>query len=171
MKKSFILTAILLLGSCSMTENGLVLGTPDYEQRDIEVNELDLAILKKADALLSSDNHWSNDASVNCQDKPQPGMIGFVDGHDVMATRWSLYCALQLASVEIIGSYMHRLPALQEVRFTIADNYPMRWNVHRLVDFNANPNTTFSDVKNVLYITIARVKQKLEQYQSEKTRH
>ena len=168
MKIIIILLAGFMFSACTRTESGLMLDAPDYEHRDIEVNNLDLDVLQKADALLSSEEHWSKDPSMKCHDVLQPGMPGFVDGHDVMASKISLYCALELACVETIGSYMHRLPALQEVRFTIADNYPMRWKVHYLADFNANPQTTFSDVKNVLYITIARVKQKLERYQAEK---
>ena len=156
MRKIITLSLSLCICACSMTENGLVLGTPDYEQRDIEVNRLDLAVLVRADALLSSEEHWSKNPSQKCADIPHPGMPGFIDGHDVMA------------SVETIGAYMHRLPALQEVRFTIADNYPGRWKVHRLADFNAHPQTTFSDVKKVLRVTIERVKQKLAQQQADK---
>lgn len=171
MRRLIAIFGLFILCSCYRTENGLMSGLPDYEKRDIEVNELDLNVLQKADAFLSSENHWSKDSSMKCQDKPEPGMIGYINGHDVMATKWSLYCALQQASVDTIGSYMHRLPALQEVRFTIDDNYPTRWKVHRLVDFNSHPDTTFSDVKNVLYITVARVKQKLEQYRAQKEKH
>ena len=64
------------------------------------------------------------------------------------------------------GQYIHRRPALQEVRFTIDDNYKDRWKVHRLADFNSHPNTTYTDVVKVLDVTIYRVKQKLEHYNS-----
>lgn len=151
----------LLLFACSMNKNEVVQDASDYEHRDIEVNSLDLKILQRADAILSSKAHWSKDPSIKCADLPQPGKIGFVDGHDVLATKYNLYCALEIATAQTVGSFLHQYPAIQEVRFTIADNYPMRWKKHRLLEFNAHPDTTFKDVKNVIYITIARVKQKI----------
>ena len=130
------------------TENGIVLGLPDYESRDIHVSQVDLGILIKADALLSSKDIWSRDRISNCS---QPG-------------RLDLYCALERASVEVIGKYIHRQPALQEVRFIIDDDYRERWTKHRLVDFNANKDTSFEDIKSVLAQAIATVRRKLALY-------
>jgi hypothetical protein len=50
---------------------------------------------------------------------------------------------------------------LQEVRFSIDDNYKNRWSTHRLIDFNANKDTRFEDIKSVLNMAISNVKIKI----------
>ena len=142
-----ILIAVMafILFGCYRTENGLVVGLPDYEKRHIAVTPVDLDILLKADTLLQGQSSWSKDGSRFCSD----------------STTLSLFCALQKASIEVTGKYVHRQPALQEVRFVIDDNYRSRWKVHRLADFNAHPDTRFNDVKTVIAIAIKNVKRKL----------
>lgn len=158
MKKKiiYITVTFLLLGSFLIlgvigvykTENGIVLGLPDYEKRDIRVSQVDLDILTKADAFLSNESRWRKGRASNCS---QPEKL-------------DLYCALERASVEVMGKYIHRQPALQEVRFSIDDHYRDRWEKHRLMDFNSNKNTSFEDVKSVLAQAIAAVKGKLALY-------
>lgn len=72
-----------------------------------------------------------------------------------------LFCALEKASIDVMGKYIHRQPALQEVRFAIDDNYKSRWSKHRLIDFNSNKDTSFNDVKSVLEMAISTVKMKI----------
>ena len=158
MKKKLIYAAvILILLSCYVifgvigvykTENGIVLGLPDYEKRTIHVSQVDLEILTKADTLLSNKNRWSKARVSNC----------------AQAKNLDLYCALQKACVAVMGKYIHRQPALQEVRFAIDDNYRERWTKHRLIDFNAAKETSFNDIKSVLAQAIATVKGKLAHY-------
>ena len=136
---------ILLLIGCTKTENGLVFGTPDYEKRDISVSEVDLLILKKADELLANEKQWEKSSVRKCGESQS----------------LSLYCALEKASIEIMGKYVHRQAGLQEVRFVINDKYKGRWKVHRLADFNAHSDTTFYDVKSVLKEAILAVEGKL----------
>jgi len=64
--------------------------------------------------------------------------------------KWSLFCALAKASIEITGKYKHRRVAMQEIRFTINDNFPERWREHQLMEFNNHPATTFRDIRQVL---------------------
>ena len=74
-------------------------------------------------------------------------------------TTWSLFCALQKASIEVLGEYQHRRVSLQEVRFAIVDASPGEQFRHRLRDFN---NTrSFDEVKNVLAVAIQRVEARL----------
>jgi hypothetical protein len=141
----FLIVASLVICSCYRTENGLVLGLPDYEKRSIKVTQADLDILLKADALLKDKTVWSKRADRQCDN----------------SARLSLFCALKEATIEVIGKYVHRQPALQEVRFVIDDNYKNRWKIHRLADFNAHPDTTFRDVKTVIAKAIENVKRKL----------
>ena len=139
-------TLLLLLSvGCTKTENGIVFGTPDYEQRSIAVSKVDLSILKRADELLSSETQWDKSSVRKCGE----------------SHKLSLYCALEKASIEIMGEYVHRQAGLQEVRFAIDDKYKSRWKVHRLADFNAHPDTTFFDVKSVLNEAILSVEGKL----------
>ena len=53
-------------------------------------------------------------------------------------TAWSLFCALQRASVEVLGSNDHRRAALQQVRFAIEAAAPDRVFEHRLRDYNGH---------------------------------
>ncbi len=161
MKKRIVYATVtlILLGSLVMfgvigvykTENGIVLGLPDYEKRDIHVSQVDLDVLARADALLSSESGWSKGRVSNC----------------LQSEKLDLYCALERASVEVIGKYIHRQPALQEVRFAIDDHYRERWTKHRLVDFNSNKDTKFEDIKAVLEKAISIVREKLAVYNAE----
>ena len=151
---------VLLLGSFILfgvigvyqTENGIVIGLPDYEKRDIRVSQTDLDILTKADGLLPDESAWRKEHVPDC----------------LQSTKLDLYCALEKASVDVTGKYVHRQPALQEVRFTIDDRFRKRWTKHRLIDFNADKATTFEDVKAVLAQAIATVKGKLAGYKKQK---
>ena len=139
------LLTTLVLCSCYQTENGLVVGLPEYEERNLEVTRADLEILLKADALLKDETVWSKDSARVCPDTAKKNLL----------------CALEQASLEVNGKYIHRQPALQEVRFVIDDNYKNRWTVHRLEDFNSHPDTSFGDVKTVLAKAIESVRGRL----------
>ncbi len=143
----YVLTVLmlLLLSGCYRTENGLIFGKPDYEKRNIQVTGIDLKILLRANDLLVDEKSWSRKNERECNNQKP----------------YSLYCALEKSSIEIIGSYIHRQPALQEVRFSIDDLYGDYWEYHRLADFNSNKKTSFLDIKKVLSVAIQRVKQKL----------
>ena len=160
MKKKilYVLLASTLLGlfiifgviGVYKTENGIVLGLPDYEKRTIRVSQIDLDILSKADALLLNENSWRKEIVSDCS----------------LSKKLDLYCAIEKASVDVMGKYVHRQPALQEVRFAIDDHYRERWTKHRLIDFNANQNTNFEDIKSVLAQAIATVRGKLALYKA-----
>jgi len=47
------------------------------------------------------------------------------------------------------GKYKHRRVAMQEIRFTINDNFPESWREHQLMAFNNRPVTTFRDIRQV----------------------
>lgn len=134
-----------MLGGCTKTENGLVFGIPDYEKRDIRVSQVDLDILNKAHQLLSNERVWVKEHPSDC----------------TKTEKLDLFCALENASIDVMGKYIHRQPALQEVRFAIDDNYKSRWRKHRLIDFNSNKDTSFDDVKLVLEMAISKVKMKI----------
>ena len=151
---AFAFASIGLVG-CAINQNDtlpiffdgsrIVWGTPAYEQRNIAVSQIDLDVLIRARAALPDQNRWERVSQRSCEP----------------ASSRSLFCALQSAQKEITGTYDHRLPAMQEVRFVIDDQFPKRWTAHRLMDFNSHPQTTFEDVLFVLDTAILTVKSKL----------
>jgi len=145
MRKLLIVVLIAMACGCTKTENGLVFGIPDYEKRDIRVSQIDLDILNKANQLLSDERTWKKGHPSDC----------------TKTEKLDLYCALEKASLDVTGKYVHRQPALQEVRFVIDDNYKNRWNKHRLIDFNSHKDTIFDDIKSVLNMAISTVRMKI----------
>ena len=114
----------------------------ELEKRDQVVSEEDFQILKRAKEILSDEAVWDRNDDRNCEKTDQ---------------KWSLFCALWKASIEITGEYQHRRVALQEVRFAIEDVSGGKAYKHRLMDFN---NTSpFSDIHKVLQIALERVEQ------------
>lgn len=141
LQKTFVLGLTLAaLAGCATAP------PPAYEERDQPVSAQDLEILDKANALLASESDWNRKDTRECP----PGALTL-----------SLFCALQKASIEALGSYDHRRVALQEVRFAIEDVSGGREFEHRLMDFNNLPETTFGDIKKVLAISRANVAARL----------
>jgi len=116
--------------------------TPEAEQRNMPVSPADLRILEMADALLSDPSRWNRHDDRSCTPED---------------TTWSLFCALQRASIEVLGSYDHRRVALQEVRFAIEEAASGAVFEHRLRDYNNLQTTSFQDVKAVLHVARDRV--------------
>jgi hypothetical protein len=116
--------------------------TPEAEQRNMPVSPADLRILEVADALLSDPSKWNRHDDRTCTPED---------------TTWSLFCALQRASIEVLDSYDHRRVALQEVRFAIEEAAPAAVFEHRLRDYNNLQTTSFQDIKAVLHVARERV--------------
>ena len=106
----------------------------------------DLRILERADQILSDSTKWdrADDRVCNPSD-----------------TTWSLFCAVEKATAEVLGEYRHedRLgqAATREVRRVIEDLNPGRRFEHRLMDYNNLPTTSFDDIKRVLRLARERV--------------
>jgi hypothetical protein len=120
--------------------------SPEAEQKDQPVTDEDLKILDRADAILSDPAKWNRQDDRTCTPAD---------------TTWSLFCALQRASVEVLGTYDHRRVALQEVRFAIEEAAPGQEFEHRLRDYNNLPTTRFEDIKAVLHVARKRVADRL----------
>jgi hypothetical protein len=120
--------------------------SPDAESRNQPVTTEDLRILQRADRILSSPAVWNRHDTRTCTPADRT---------------WSLFCALEKASLEIMGEYRHREVALQEVRFAIVDaTRGMRFE-HRLMDYNNLASTRFEDIKAVLKVATDRVRTRL----------
>ena len=127
----------------------LGLGLACGEDREQPVSAEDVAILVRADALLSDAAVWNRADDRDCRDDEATG-------------KRSLFCALEKACTDVLGSYDHRRVALQEVRFAIEDATGGRTFDHRLRDFNNLPETRLEDVKRVLAVAKDRVSARLK---------
>ena len=102
------------------------------------ITRADLQIVKRSRELLNSEAKWNRADNRNCPAE---------------AKTVSLYCALQMATVELGGKAEHRGAALQEARFVIDEIAVDRNYEHRLMNYNNDPTTTFADIQEVLRIT------------------
>ncbi len=110
-----------------------------YLDHDPEVPfaQTDLAIIQKTWDLLKNPNTWHKNDDRDCED-------------DVKDKSYSLFCALQAASIEVEGGYNHRNAVMQLVRHQINEEYPNRKWEHRLRDFNNMPETTHKKIAKFL---------------------
>jgi hypothetical protein len=102
------------------------------------VTKVDLQIIKRAREILDAPAKWNRADNRECPAE---------------AKTFSLYCALQKATIEVTGKAEHRGAALQEARFVIDEIAADRNYEHRLMNYNNDPTTTFADIQEVLRIT------------------
>jgi len=139
----------MLLAGLSTPATQITQTSPQLEQRDQPVTDDDVAILTRAQALLKSSSSWNRADERECKDDEASG-------------KRSLFCALEKACIEVLGSYDHRRVALQEVRFAVEDATRGRDFAHRLRDFNNLPETRLEDIQRVLAVAKERVSARLK---------
>lgn len=88
------------------------------------VSHADIAIIEKAVKILESQDRRNLEGDRNCED-------------DFHSERFSAFCALYAASIEIDGEYRHRRPAMQAARDSLLDKFPGAY-AHTLRDINNN---------------------------------
>jgi hypothetical protein len=133
----------------SARQSALTPTSQEQERRDQAVTAEDLLILEKAAGLLSTETTWNRNDDRECADDEASG-------------KRSLFCALQKASIDVLGKYDHRRAALQEVRFAVEDATRGQQFEHRLRDFNNLPSTTLADVRTILQVAAERVQARLK---------
>lgn len=101
------------------------------------VTQADLQIVQRARKILDSPSKWNRADNRVCPEG---------------AKTFSLYCALEMATIELGGKSEHRGAALQEARFVIDEIAADRNYDHRLMGYNNDPNTTFTDIQEVFSI-------------------
>jgi hypothetical protein len=107
------------------------------------VKKIDLQIVQRARAILSSKSKWNHADTRVCKST---------------AKTFSLYCALEKAAQEVSGGFEHRGAVMQQARFVIDDlNIKKKDYEHRLMDYNNDPNTTFEDIQKILRLLEACV--------------
>jgi hypothetical protein len=129
---------VVLLVALSAHAQGIVTQSASDSNVRPPISKADLQIIKRARGILDSPSKWNRTDNRQC---PQE------------AKTISLYCALQIATVEVGGKAEHRGAALQEARFVIDEIAADRKYEHRLMNYNNDPTTTFEDIQEVLRIT------------------
>ncbi len=109
-------------------------------------NPTGLKILQRADEILKDEASWDNKDDRKCE-------------NDRQNQKWSLYCALYLASFDVIKDFNHRNSAMEMVRKTIEEMNPNKKYRHRLMDFNNEES--FEEVKSILALSINKFEEVL----------
>jgi hypothetical protein len=123
----------------------VIIGFFMLERRDRPVTADDLRIVARAKALLPNEQVWNRNDDRECTD-------------DELSGKRSLFCALQKATIEVLGEYDHRRVALQEVRFAIEDATRGQDFDHRLRDYNNLPQTKLTDIWRALDVATERMR-------------
>jgi hypothetical protein len=109
---------------------------------EVAPGPFDLAILKRADAILKSADVWNRTDNRKCAPT---------------APSWSIYCAAERATIEVTGGFHHRRPAMELVRKIVDERSKGRNYHHRLMDYNNDPSTTLADVHSLFAEAISRI--------------
>ena len=96
----------------------------------------DIQILERAMNLLNNGNNWNRIDNRVCDDSSYP-------------YKWSLFCALHQASIDIDSEYRHLRPAVQAARQAIDEATSGKKYEHVLRDFN-NEAKSFNSITQVL---------------------
>jgi hypothetical protein len=144
----FVLLLVALSGA-SLADQSVKSPPEAYKLQDDTVTQEDLRILQRADQLLASEAFWNHS---------QDNRVCY---H--LQETFSLFCALFVASRDVIGKYEHRRVAVQEVRIAIQEVAGGEILPHPLKDYNNLPKTRFADIKKVLEIATGRVSARLKQ--------
>jgi len=132
-----VFAALLPLAVAAQTPATQPAAADDSDARP-PVTPADLQIVQRARQLLDSPAKWNRTDNRKCP---------------ADAKTFSLYCALETATVQSGRNFEHRAAALQEMRFVIDEITAERNYDHRLMDYNNDPATTFADIQEVFRIT------------------
>ena len=139
------LSFLLVVGSIALGAQDFTSDSPSNAKPP--VSETDIRIVQRARKILTSPAKWNR-----------------ADDRKCPATQktYSLYCALEKATIELSEKFEHRGAAMQEARFVI-DEVLARGNhyEHRLRDFNNDPKTTFADTQRFFGLVEERIKKRL----------
>jgi hypothetical protein len=109
---------------------------------EVPPNDLDREIVQRAATMLSSTSVWNRNDNRECP---------------ASATSWSIYCAMEAATLEVTGGVDHRRPAMEVVREIVDDRTKGRPYHHRLMDYNNDPTTTLNDVQSLFHDALERM--------------
>ncbi len=111
-------------------------------KREVPPSDLDRRIVQRASAILRSVNVWNREDNRLCP---------------ASARSWSIYCAMQRASIEVTEGFHHRRPAMEAVREMLDQRTSGRSYSHRLMDYNNDPSTSLADVQSLFSAALRRM--------------
>ena len=103
-------------------------------EHEVTPSGVDRDIVVRARAILASVAAWNRADNRKCA---------------AGAKTFSIYCAMETATIEVAGAFHHRRPALQVVRAIVDERSAGRPYDHRLMDYNNDPTTTLADVQGL----------------------
>ena len=106
------------------------------------IRPIDLQALERTKELLSQEESWNHDDDRRCDD-------------DFSNSRWSLYCALKQAYLDVTRDFNHRAAGLNIVRETISVLNPDWEYKHQLMEFNNDE--LYADIIKLLDISIQKM--------------
>jgi hypothetical protein len=112
-------------------------------KHEVPPNAVDKEILDHASRVITSEAVWNRADDRQCR---------------ADATKWSIYCAVERAMIEVTGGFNHRRPAGQVVRQIVDERSANRHYSHRMMDYNNDPQTVMADVRSLFAEAIARIK-------------
>jgi len=123
-------------------------GSSDEPDAHPPVTTADLKIVHRARQILDDSSKWNRADTRNCP---------------ADASTFSLYCALEKATKDVTGAFQHRSAAMQEARFVIDEIAPNRKKYeHRLMDYNNDPSTSFTDIQKVFDLMERHISDRLK---------
>jgi len=111
--------------------------------KQVAPNAMDRRILIRAAAILNVDSVWNRADDRKCAPA---------------ARTWSIYCAVEKATIEIAGAFHHRRPAAELVREIVEERTKGKSYEHRLMDYNNDSSTRLADVRSLFAEAIQRIK-------------
>jgi hypothetical protein len=125
--------------------NFKVSSTLDFDldtAHEVGPDALDRGIVQRAAAILSTTAVWNRADTRECPKN---------------ANVWSIYCAMEKATIPVTAGFQHRRPALEVVRVIVEERSVTRNYQHRLMDYNNDPTTRLSDVESLFAEALARM--------------
>ncbi len=120
-------------------------GRQDLSPRELAA--LDLRIADRASGLLDSPARWNRADDRQCPPRAQAV---------------SLYCALELSTLQVAGSFDHRGLVMDDARAAMDDVTPHHPDYqHWLMDYNNDSTTTFADIQRILRVTHDHIARRL----------
>ena len=114
----------------------------------LPASQKDIQILERALSLLNNGANWNRVDSRVCDNSSYP-------------YKWSLFCALHQASIDIDSEYRHLRPAIQAARQAIDEATSGKKYDHVLRDFN-NEAKSFDSITQVLNRAKEIIKEKIK---------
>jgi hypothetical protein len=111
--------------------------------REVAPSPVDREIIERASGILSTSSAWNRSDNRKCPED---------------ASTWSIYCAMEKATIEVSGAFHHRRPALEVVRQIVDERTRGRPYEHRLMDYNNDPTTQLSDVRSLFAEALNRIR-------------